>query len=84
MGVKETARALAQGASLSPEDMLVGVLRLFGQQAAKLGALMLSIMLPVLLASLVTHTLVADGGAVSALVRQELEAFVQKRMKRIE
>ena len=69
MGVKEAARALAQGASLSPEDMLAGALRLFGQQAAKLGALMLSIMLPVLLASLVTHTLAADGGAVSALGR---------------
>ena len=69
MGVKEAARALAQGASLSPEDMLAGALRLFGQQAAKLGALMLSIMLPVLLASLVTHTLAADGSAVSALGR---------------
>ena len=69
MGVKETARALAQGASLSPEDMLSGALRLFGRQAAKLGALMLSIMLPVLLASLVTHTLAADGGAVSSLGR---------------
>ena len=67
--VSETVRALALGEALSPEDMLTGVLRLFGSQAARLGALMLAIMLPVLLASLVTHTLAADGGAVSSLGR---------------
>ena len=67
--VAETVRALALGDALSPEDMLTGVLRLFGSQAARLGALMLAIMLPVLLASLVTHTLAADGGAVSSLGR---------------
>lgn len=67
--VAETVRALALGEALSPEDMLTGVLRLFGSQAARLGALMLAIMLPVLLASLVTHTLAADGGAVSSLGR---------------
>lgn len=67
--VAETVRALALGDALSPEDMLTGVLRLFGSQAARLGALMLAIMLPVLLASLLTHTLVADGGAVSSLGR---------------
>ena len=67
--VAETVRALATGEALSPEDMLTGVLRLFGSQAARLGALMLAIMLPVLLASLVTHTLAADGGAVSSLGR---------------
>ena len=68
-GVAETVRALATGEALSPEDMLAGVLRLFGAQASRLGALMLAVMLPVLLASLVTHTLAADGGAVSALGR---------------
>lgn len=67
--VAETVRALALGEALSPENMLTGVLRLFGSQAARLGALMLAIMLPVLLASLVTHTLAADGGAVSSLGR---------------
>ena len=67
--VAETVRALALGEEISPEDMLTGVLRLFGSQAARLGALMLAIMLPVLLASLVTHTLAADGGAVSSLGR---------------
>ena len=67
--VAETVRALALGEALSPEDMLTGVLRLFGSQAARLGALMLAIMLTVLLASLVTHTLAADGGAVSSLGR---------------
>ena len=67
--VAETVRALALGEEISPEDMLTGVLRLFGSQAALLGALMLAIMLPVLLASLVTHTLAADGGAVSSLGR---------------
>ena len=45
--VAETVRALALGDALSPEYMLTGVLRLFGSQAARLGALMLAIMLPV-------------------------------------
>lgn len=69
LGVREATRALATGESVAPEDLVTQVLSAFGRQLAGLGALMLAVMLPVLLASLVTHTLAADEGAVNALGR---------------
>lgn len=67
--VGEVTRALAHGETWLPEDLLMQVYHSFMDHLSQLGALMLAVMLPVLLASLVTHTLAADGQAVSALGR---------------
>lgn len=56
LSAAEATRAIASGMSVAPEDLLTRVLQLFTEQAAALGELMLAVMLPVLLASLSTHT----------------------------
>lgn len=67
--VKDAALALASGETVSAEDVLAGVLGAFGEALHGLGALMLSIMLPVLLSSIVMHTMAAEKDALSSLSR---------------
>lgn len=69
LGVEEAVRAIASGETLSAEDMVASALGLFFDALSGLGALMLSLMLPVLLASLLSHTLVAEGDSLGSLVR---------------
>ncbi|MDO5300386.1 MAG: stage III sporulation protein AE [Clostridia bacterium] len=69
LGVEEAVRAIASGEALSAEDMVASALGLFFDALSGLGALMLSLMLPVLLASLLSHTLVAEGDSLGSLVR---------------
>lgn len=69
LGVEEAVRAIASGETLSAEDMVASALGLFFDALSGLGALMLSLILPVLLASLLSHTLVAEGDSLGSLVR---------------
>lgn len=67
LGVKETVQALAEGETIDPESLLTQVLEAFVSQFSRLGSLMLSILLPVILSSLLTHTLTGTGDALDAL-----------------
>lgn len=69
LGVEEAVRAIASGETFSAEDVVASALGLFFDALSGLGALMLSLMLPVLLASLLSHTLVAEGDSLGSLVR---------------
>ncbi|MBQ2990335.1 MAG: stage III sporulation protein AE [Clostridia bacterium] len=55
--VREAIAAVARGETISAEDATASVLRAFFDALSQLGALMLSVMTPVLLGSLLTHTL---------------------------
>lgn len=69
MSVKDAVLALASGGTISAEDALAGVLGAFGEALHGLGATMLSLMLPVLLTSILLHTLGAERDALSSLSR---------------
>lgn len=66
LGVRDVVGMLASGESFSPEKVLSGVLRLLVQQAARLGTLAISIMIPVIASSLVS-ILGAEGKPTGAL-----------------
>ena len=55
--LEETVRALAGGESFSADDVLTAVLGAFAKEVGALFQMMLSVMLPVVLASLLIHTL---------------------------
>lgn len=67
--VGEAVRELAAGGSISAEDAVSGVIRLFLDSAAGLGRLMLAIMLPVLLSGLLSHTFVQGSSGNGMLAR---------------
>lgn len=67
--VKETVRAIASGETMTPEDALTAVFRAFFDALNGTGRVMLAIMLPVLLSSLLAHTLAAQKDALTALSR---------------
>ena len=69
MSVKDAVLALASGETISAEDALAGVLGAFGEALHDLGAQMLSLMLPVLLSSILLHTIGAQKDALSPLLR---------------
>lgn len=69
MSVEELVRALASGETISAEACITQIAGLFFDSLTGLGRLMLSIMLPVLLASLLLHMVSADRGALYPLSR---------------
>ena len=69
MSMEEAVRALAFGGTLSAEEAVAGVLRAFFGAFSGLGALMLTLMLPVLLSSLLLHTLCAQQDDLQSLSR---------------
>lgn len=72
-GVESAVRALAGGEPvLEPEDMLGRIFRMFMDALSGLGAALLALMLPVLLSSLLIHTLCGDGDSMAGLTRSVL------------
>ncbi len=70
MDARDAVRALAGGqAALEPQDMLQSVYRAFMDALGGLGSAMLALMLPVLLSSLLFHTLCGAGERLSSLTR---------------
>ena len=67
--VEEVVRALAAGGTISAEDCVSGGLGAFFGALSGLGALLLALMLPVLLSSLLLHTLSAPDGGLESLSR---------------
>ena len=70
MDTQDAVRALAGGqAALEPQDMLQSVYRAFMDALGGLGSAMLALMLPVLLSSLLFHTLCGAGERLASLTR---------------
>ena len=70
MDTQDAVRALAGGqAALEPQDMLQSVYRAFIDALGGLGSAMLALMLPVLLSSLLFHTLCGAGERLASLTR---------------
>ncbi len=69
MGVDELVRALASGETISLEALLERLMSGFVSALERHKALMLSIMLPVLLVSLLTHTLSGENGEMKTISR---------------
>ena len=68
--VESAVRALAGGeAALAPDDLLERMFRMFMEALSGLGRLMLALMLPVLLSSLLFHTLCGAGRNMKNLTR---------------
>lgn len=68
--VEDAVRILASGeAAIVPEDALGRVFRIFLDELTRLGGVMLSLMLPVLLSSLLFHTLGGAGDSLAGLTR---------------
>lgn len=67
MGIEELVKALAAGETVSLEALLEELMTGFLSAVERKKTLMLSIMLPVLLVSLLTHTLGSGKGEVKAL-----------------
>ena len=68
--VESAVRALAGGeAALAPDDLLERMFRMFMEALSGLGRLMLALMLPVLLSSLLFHTLCGAGRNMENLTR---------------
>jgi len=69
-GVEDAVRMLSGGEpAIEPEDLLERVFHMFLSALSGLGAAMLALMLPVLLSSLLFHTLCAAGDAMAGLTR---------------
>ncbi len=69
MSIEAFVRALSSGQTLSPEDAVERVLRMFFDAWTGLGRMMLSIMLPVLLSSLLMHMFAPGEGSLAMLSR---------------
>lgn len=67
--VKEAVLGLASGETLSVDGVLSGVLGAFGEAVRALGRTMIALMLPVLLVSVLLHTIGAQKGALAPLSR---------------
>lgn len=63
IALEEAVRALIRGESIQPEEMLRQVIQGFADQFARTGALMLSVMLPVLLFSMSGFLVSGEGQA---------------------
>ena len=69
MSVEALVRALSGGSTLSPEDSVAWILSRFFDALTQLGLMMLAILLPVLLAALLTHMIVPNRGSLVSLSR---------------
>ena len=70
MDAEDAVRALAGGqTALEPQDMLERVYKMFMDALSGLGAVMLALMLPVLLSSILFHTLSSADDSLSSLTR---------------
>lgn len=69
MGIGELVRALASGETISLEALLERLMSGFVSALERHKALILSIMLPVLLVSLLTHTLSGENGEMKTISR---------------
>ncbi len=67
--LRDAVKALATGQQIDVESAVSAVLGAFFEAVQDLGRLMVLLMLPVLLASLLTHTLAGDSSHVSSLAR---------------
>ena len=67
--LEQVVRQMAGGASFSADDALTAVLGAFIQEIGALSRMMLSIMLPVVLASLLIHTLTPQSDSLTAMSR---------------
>ena len=65
--LEETVRALAGGERFSADDALTAVLGAFAKEVGALFQMMLSVMLPVVLASLLIHTLTPQSDSLSTM-----------------
>ena len=69
MSVEALVRALSVGSTLSPEDSVAWILSRFFDALTQLGLMMLAILLPVLLAALLTHMIAPNRGSLVSLSR---------------
>jgi len=69
IGVEEIVRRLASGETVSAEQTLSCVLEAFFDALSGLGGMMIAIMLPVLISSVLLHTLSLGKGQLSSLFR---------------
>lgn len=69
ISVEQAVRALASGDSVSVDALVATVLGAFFDALSGLGRLMLAIMLPVLLSSMLSHTLASRSDSLQALWR---------------
>ena len=67
--LEQTVRALAGGEGFSADDVLTAALGIFMREVGALIQMMLSVMLPVVLASLLMHTLSPQSDSLSAMSR---------------
>ena len=61
MTVRDAVRAIASGESIGAEEAVSSVLSLFFDAASRMGRLFLSLLMPVLLCSVLSHTLCTEG-----------------------
>ena len=67
--LEQTVQALAGGEGFSADDVLTAALSIFMREVGALIQMMLSVMLPVVLASLLMHTLSPQSDSLSAMSR---------------
>ncbi|MFR5787021.1 MAG: hypothetical protein ACLUHE_07865 [Christensenellales bacterium] len=67
--LEQTVQALAGGEGFSADDVLTAALGIFMREVGALIHMMLSVMLPVVLASLLMHTLSPQSDSLSAMSR---------------
>ena len=67
--LEQTVQALAGGEGFSADDVLTAALGVFMREVGALIQMMLSVMLPVVLASLLMHTLSPQSDSLSAMSR---------------
>ena len=65
--IEQIVRELATGKTFTADDVLNGVLGLLARELQTLSRMMLSIMLPVILVSLLTHTLTSQRDSLTAV-----------------
>ena len=66
-GVRDAVVFFASGGNVQAEELVAGVLSVFLSEIQQLGRLMVVLMMPVLLLSLLSHTLTEGGGGISSL-----------------
>ncbi|MBR5225293.1 MAG: stage III sporulation protein AE [Clostridia bacterium] len=76
VGVETLVRKFLSGESVSSEAIMTSLFGVFFHQLAQLKTLMLSIMLPVLLVSLLSHVLSGDAGEMKTIGRSTGYLFV--------
>ena len=76
LSVEALVRALSSGKTLSPEDSVSRVLSLFFDALSGFGALMLAIMLPVILSSLLLHTIASGRSGLVSLSKSVCSVLI--------